>query len=101
MINNPNFRKGVDFKKGTKLELEFGAYSDLCIVGFFRVLRDIDSERVKQIYLVNRELAGEEDRKGDMYTFAHFLVEEGYVKEIEYNTWFLGGYKLFDTDEGR
>lgn len=83
--------KTVVAKAGTLLLFDKGEYSDYCVMGLFKVKKDFLPYVVLEDYLKDnpknrREYGFEEDR------FVTFLLKKGYLTEMKYQNFYLGGY---------
>lgn len=67
----------TEFKIGETLILTSGSYSDYCIIGLFKVLKDFDTSDFKE----KRVLRNKWDSLGIEY---QELINSGYLEDVEH-----------------
>lgn len=78
-------------KAGTLISVEYGAYSDYSVIGFFVVLRDFDPAAKLEEYLAaNPEQRTDYDFAQDQFLAA--LLAEGLLLEIQHGVLHLSSY---------
>jgi hypothetical protein len=89
-------------KAGTILNLTQGQYSDYTFDGPFRVLKDFVKQDAYDAFLTAMAIKYPDDdgyRAKSMSDFVAFLSTSGFVTPVEgAESWYLGGYALFDRD---
>jgi len=77
----------ITYRKGQILALSAGEYSDYSVYMFAKVLKDFTQQEVVDLYPGNKE-----DYNFDEDKFLKFLVDNRYVKEIDYVEWNFSCY---------
>lgn len=78
-------------KEKTVLAMETGEYSDYSVLGFFEAVVDVDEQKVVDEYL-SQHPQQKQMFHFDHYQFVAWLVEKGYLRDIDYARWFIGSY---------
>lgn len=90
----------AEAKAGKFLLMDQGEYSDYHVVGLFVIEKDFVPYDILEVYLQENP-KNREDYYFEPDRFIAYLVREGYVKEIEFDTFFLSGYGSVDEIEYR
>lgn len=81
-------------KAGTMLSIETGEYSDRCVVGPLRVVKDFDQAKIADEFRASRRKEGRRPLPED---FLPWLTRKGFVEDVEGAlTWWVGAYGEFD-----
>ena len=87
----------MKIKKGTMLVISTGEYSNFTIHTLCKALQDIDTEVVKQEYLLVHPEEGVEYH-ANFYRFMKWIiVDKQLVEEIVYGEWYVGSYSTLES----
>ena len=85
------------FKVGTLMAISKGEYSDYCIEGLFKVLKDFDAKEQMIVWAkeTDREILKEEitnDYNNKNIDFMEWLNRTGFIEDVEYRELHTGNY---------
>ena len=95
----------MKINKGEIITLSEGEYSDYCVNGVFKVLKDFDTEDVKQLLAIHHgaesfeqliDIDWQHDKKMWMFeprkAYIGYLNSNGYIEDVDYREIHLGSY---------
>ena len=74
----------MKIKQGTILALTKGEYSDYCLMGHVKALRDFDSDNTRVDFVAQLSQEDKQDWAFDLFDkYAAWLIQWGYVKDYD------------------